>query len=134
MAGDLVTMGLVLAPLRLEFSPFARPRRFPVEQGMVAARLCRQAVAAEEQGRRALGAPRIAQGASSCDRPACACRPRRRSLNVLTAFAITMDSHDTTSLPLLAPHAAALERLLAQVQEALRAMAAMVEREGSVAQ
>ena len=43
--------------------------------------------------------------------PAC-----RRALNVITAFAISMDAHRTSHIPLLAPHAAALERLLAQLQ------------------
>ncbi|KAL4435890.1 hypothetical protein ABPG77_000652 [Micractinium sp. CCAP 211/92] len=50
----------------------------------------------------------------------------RRMLNVLTTFAITMDSHHTESVPLLEPHSAELEGLIQQLCQALRAMASMV--------
>ncbi|GAB4814515.1 hypothetical protein N2152v2_001561 [Parachlorella kessleri] len=61
-----------------------------------------------------------------------AARLCRRAMNIITAFAITMDSHHTHSVPLLAPHAATLERLLNQLQEAFRAMAGLVSGEGSI--
>ncbi|KAL4458781.1 hypothetical protein ABPG75_013646 [Micractinium tetrahymenae] len=50
----------------------------------------------------------------------------RRMLNVLTTFAITMDSHHTQSVPLLEPHSAELEGLIEQLRQTLRALAAMV--------
>lgn len=58
----------------------------------------------------------------------CICR---RSLNIITAFAITMDAHGTTRVPLLTPHAEQLEALLSQLKESFKAMAAMVAGEGS---
>lgn len=56
----------------------------------------------------------------------------RRMLNVITCFAVAMDSHHTESVPLLAPHAAELAGLVAQLREALLGLSAMVAGSVSV--
>eukprot|EP00887_Chlorella_sp_A99_P005115 scaffold25.g5115.t1 len=55
-----------------------------------------------------------------------AARLARRQLSVLTTFAIIMDSHHTSRLPLLAPHAPECAGLVEQLCEALRGMAGIV--------